>query len=144
MTNFSEGVDVVTPSLFHETLNEAVKDCVNAAGSAKAVACKLWPEKAPDAAHRLLLSCLNEDRPEHLTPEQLVMVLRLARAKSCHIGVAYILRDLGYADPQPIEPRDEAAELQRAFMASVEAQRLILARMERLSPALTPSVLRAA
>lgn len=72
------------------------------------------------------------------------MVLRLARAKSCHIGVAYILRDLGYADPQPIEPRDEAAELQRAFMASVEAQRLILARMERLSPALTPSVLRAA
>ncbi len=135
---------MVTPSLFHESLNEAIKDCINAVGGAKAVACRLWPEKTPEASHRLLLSCLNDDRPEHLTPDQVVMVLRLARAKGCHIGIAYILRDLGYADPQAIEPRDEAAELQRAFIASIEQGKQIMARLERLQPAIASTGLRAA
>jgi hypothetical protein len=96
------------------------------------VAVQLWPEKAPDAAHRVLLDCLNPDRPQHLTPDQLLFVLRLARMKGCHIGATFLMRELGYDDPKPIEPRDESAELQRAFMASVEAQRQILARMERI------------
>jgi hypothetical protein len=126
------GMKSPTMSLFHESLNEALNDCIRACGGGKQVAVRLWPEKAPDAAHRLLLDCLNADRPQHLTPEQLVLVLRLAREKGCHIGATYLMHELGYDDPKPIEPRDEAADLQRAFMQSVEQQRQILARMERL------------
>lgn len=132
MTNFSQPVVTGTLNLFHESMTEAIRDCVNAMGGAKQVGSKLWPEKTPDAANRLLLSCLNEDRPEHLTLDQLMLILRMARDKGCHIGAAYIMRSLGYADPQPVEPRDESAELQRAFMQSVELQRQILSRMERL------------
>lgn len=128
----------MTPqSLFHESLTEAIKDCINVCGGSKQVASKLWPEKAPDAAHRLLLSCLNEDRPERLCPEQLLLILRMAREKGCHVGIAYILRELGYAEPQPVEPRDEMAELQRSYIESVQQQAKLAARMERLlQPAL--------
>lgn len=126
-----------TPSLFHESLVDALRDCIAACGGAKAVAPQLWPEKSPDAAHRLLLDCLNDDRPAHLTPGHLVLILRMARAKGCHIGATWLMRELGYADPQPVEPADEAAELQRAFVAAMAEQRSILARLERLAPSLS-------
>jgi hypothetical protein len=126
-------LNVVSQSLFHESLAEAIKDCINACGGTKQVAAKLWPEKTPDAAHRLLLSCLNEDRPERLTPEQFMLILRMSREKGCHIGVTYLMRELGYADPQPVEPLDEFAELQRQFNESVRVQARMVERMERLA-----------
>lgn len=127
---------MIAQALFHESLSEAIKDCINACGGTKQVAAKLWPEKAPEAAHRLLLSCLNEDRPERLTPEQFVLVLRMAREKGCHIGVTYLLRDLGYADPVPVDPQDEFTELQRQFTESVKLQARTVERMERLTSSL--------
>jgi len=123
-------------NLFHESLTDALKDCCMAAGGTKQVAAQLWPEKTPDAAHRLLLSCLNDDRPEKLSPDQLLLVFRLAKAKGCHIGVAYMLRELGYADPVPVEPRDEAAELQRQYIEAAKSMARIADRIERLSPVL--------
>lgn len=127
-----------TNSLFHESITEAIKDTINACGGSKQVAAKLWPEKAPDAAHRLLLSCLNDDRPERLSPEQLMFVLRMGREKGVHVGITFILRELGYEDPKPVEPRDELAELQRSWIESVQHQARLTARMERLmgAPAL--------
>jgi hypothetical protein len=121
-----------TNSLFHESITEAIKDTINACGGSKQVAAKLWPEKAPDAAHRLLLSCLNDDRPERLSPEQLMFVLRMGRDKGVHVAITYILRELGYEDPKPVEPQDELAELQRAYIEAVQHQARMAARMERL------------
>ena len=92
---------------------------------------KLWPEKTIDAAQRQLLDCLNEERPAKLSPEQVLLVLRLARAAGCHDGVDFLLNDLGYAPTKPVEPRDEVAELQRMFIESVRAQQEIAARIER-------------
>jgi hypothetical protein len=121
-----------TNSLFHESITEAIKDTINACGGSKQVAAKLWPEKAPDAAHRLLLSCLNDDRPERLSPEQLMFVLRMGREKGVHVGITYILRELGYDDPKPIEPTDELAELQRNCLELLQQQARMAARMEKL------------
>jgi hypothetical protein len=131
-----------TNSLFHESITEAIKDTINACGGTKTVAGKLWPEKAPEAAHRLLLSCLNDDRPERLSPEQLMFVLRMGRERGVHVGITYILRELGYADPQPVEPVDELAELQRHYIDSVQQQVRLAARMERLMG--MPTLVRAA
>lgn len=114
-----------------ESLNEALVACIKAAGGTKVVGPKLWPEKMVDAAQRQLLDCVNEDRPAKLSPEQFLLVLRLARAAGCHDGVDFLLNDLGYAPTQPIEPRDEVAELQRMFIESVRAQQEIAARIER-------------
>lgn len=114
-----------------ESLNDALVACIKAAGGSKVVGPKLWPEKGIDAAQRQLLDCLNEERPAKLAPEQVLLVLRLARAVGCHDGVDFILSDLGYAPTKPVEPRDELADLQRAFIESVKLQESIAERMER-------------
>ena len=105
-----------------ESLNDALIACITAAGGSKQVGPLLWPEKAPDSAQRALLDCMNEDRPAKLSPEQVLLVLRLARAKGYHGGINFIADDLGYGTPVPVEPRDEVADLMREFNASVEMQ----------------------
>lgn len=114
-----------------ESLNEALISAVKALGGSKQVGYKLWPEKTVDAAQRHLLACLNEDKPERLTPDHLLMLLRLSRAAGNHDALNFIVGDLGYAPTQPMEPRDESAELQRQFMESVRLQQQIVERMEK-------------
>lgn len=116
--------------------NQALIDCVKAAGGSAIVGKKLFPEKSPEAAQRALLDCLNEDRPAKLSPEQVLLVLRLARAKGHHDGIAFILADLGYAPTTPIEPKDEAAELTRQASELLAAAERITERLQRLQPQL--------
>jgi hypothetical protein len=115
----------------YESLNEALIDCVKAAGGSKQVGPLLWPEKTPESAQRMLLDCLNEDRPAKLSPEQVLLVLRLSRGKGHHEGMGFILGDLGYAPPVPVDARDEAAELQRQFMGVMGKAEELVQRMER-------------
>ena len=123
----------------------ALVGAVKALGGSKAVAAQIWPEKAPDAAQRLLLDCLNDDRPAHLTPDQVLFVLRLARQRGHHDAVAWLLSDLGYAPPQPVEPRDEVAELQRQFIEASRAMQQLAGRIERLqvAPSAGPAAIHA-
>lgn len=114
-----------------ETLNEALIACVKACGGSGVVGRMLWPEKSTESAQRLLLDCLNDDRPAKLCPEQVMLVLRLARKKGYHAGVDFILADLGYTPTTPIEPRDEAADLMRQYIAAVEEQKRTADRMEK-------------
>jgi hypothetical protein len=120
------------PALFYETFNDALDACVKACGGAKVVGCKLWPEKTPDAAHRLLLACLNEDRAERLGPEHLLMIMRLGRERGFHAAMNFIARDSGYGDPMPIEPEDEKARLQREFIEAQRSMQKLAERMERV------------
>lgn len=122
----------MTPSLFHETLADALRECIVACGGMKPVGKLLWPEKEPDTAGRRLSDCLNDAKPEKLAPEQVLLILRLAREKGCHAGMLYIARDLGYADPQPIEPEDEKAKLQREYIECARSMSKIAQRIERL------------
>lgn len=114
-------------------INGALIECVRACGGSKQVGPQLWPEKTPEAAQRLLLSSLNEDRPEKLSPEQMALVLRLAKAKGCHAGINALCDALGYSHPTPIEPMDEVAELQKQFIQATEAMQALSARLELLT-----------
>ena len=116
-----------------ESLNEVLLECVKAAGGTKTVGAIIFPEKAPENAQRSLLDCLNEDRPAKLSPEQVMLVLRLARAKGYHDGMNYIASDLGYGTPVPIDPKDEAADLMRQYIEAVAEQRKTAERMERVA-----------
>lgn len=128
-----------------ESLQDALIGCVKACGGSKTVAHRLWPEKPVEAAQRHLLACLSEGKPERLSPEHLLMLLRLARAHGHHEGIAFILADLGYAPTTPIEPKDEAADLIRQFSDLKEGMERITARLEHLQPQLlAPSLRRAA
>ena len=119
------------PALFHESLTDALQDCIRALGGAKVVGHAMRPEKSIDDARRWLLDCLNHDRAERLAPDQVLWILREARKVGCHAGAAYILRECGYADPQPVEPEDERAALQREFVQMGKAMKVLFARMER-------------
>ena len=120
------------PQLFHESIQEALRSTVAALGGTKLVSSLLWPEKPVDEASRHLADCLNPDRSARLDPERLLLLLKLARAKGIHLAMAWILEDVGYGPPQPIEPIDEMAELQRQFIRAAETVEGIAKRMDRV------------
>jgi transposase len=118
----------IQPALFVESLGDALREAVRACGGSKVVGAKLWPEKAPEVAGRLLQDCLNEHRPEKLSPEQVMLLARMARERNCHVVMTYLARECGYADPQPIEPE---SELVRSNRELTEALRLVAALTQR-------------
>lgn len=118
--------------LFCESLADALKAVIASRGGSKVVACKLWPEKTPDAAHRNLLDALNENRSEKLCPEQVMFLLRLGRDSGCHAAINYLCRECGYTDPHPIEPEDERAKLMREFIEAQKSFKHMAEKMERL------------
>lgn len=125
-----------------DSMNDALISLVKALGGSKVVGPMLWPEKMADAAQRLLLDCLNPERPAHLTPEQMVLLLRKARQAGHHAAVEWLMGDLGYAKPVPVAPHDEAAELQRQFIAATEQMAQMMARMQALQDAQAPRTVR--
>lgn len=118
-----------------ESLNDALIECVKAAGGSKHVGNKVWPEKAIDAAQRHLLNCLNEGKAERLTPEQVLLIAKLARTKGCHAYAEFVAADVGYTAPIPTDARDEAAELKRQFIESTRELAAMAARIEKLEAA---------
>lgn len=116
-------------SLMHETLNDALREVIQAAGGAKKVGAEMFPEKTPDEAAGRIRDCLNPDRREVFSPDQVVYLLRIGRSIGCHSAMAYMNREAGYADPLPIEPEDEVARLQREY---VEATKALLAMASKI------------
>jgi len=115
-----------------DSMNDALIALVKALGGSKVVGPMLWPEKMADAAQRVLLDCLNPERPAHLTPEQMALLLRKGRQAGYHEAADWLMADLGYSAPVPLAPRDEAAELQRQFIAATEQMASMVARMQAL------------
>lgn len=122
--------------LFFEDIYDALRHAVHRLGGAKIVGASLFPEKMPDKAAEYLLACLNRDRAEKLSMEHFLWIRREARKVGCHVIAAFENQDSGYAPPQPVEPQDEVAELQRQFMANVQSSGRIAQRMEQLFSAL--------
>lgn len=100
----------------YESMNDALIGAVKALGGSKQVGPLLWPDLEPDAAQRRLLDALNPDRPAHLTPGQMLVVMRKARQRGNHDAIQWILARLGYAPTHAVDPRDEVADLQRKFI----------------------------
>lgn len=116
-----------------DSINTVLIEAVKALGGSKVVGHKLWPEKAVDAAQRHLLACLNEDKPERLSPDHLMLVLRMARDKGHHGAFAHMCSLLGYSEPQPINPTDELTELLRDYL---EAKKQDAGKTERIERAI--------
>lgn len=115
-----------------ETINDALIECVKALGGSKSAGVALWPAKGVEAAQRHLLACLNPDRAEKLGPDEVLHVLRLARERGCHAGMQYLAAALSYAEPMPVEPRDEADELRRQVLAMGHELQRALSRLDQL------------
>ena len=127
-----------------ESFNDALVECVKACGGSKVVGVALWPAKGVEAAQRQLLACLNPDRAEKLGPDEMLLVLRMARARGCHDGMQFLAAELSYSEPTPIEPRDEADELRRQFIESTRTLSKLAERIERLDGPRAVAAVRAA
>lgn len=112
-----------------ESLNEALVDCIKATGNSKEYGAMLWPEKPVKDSQNLLLACLNDLRPEKLTPDQAMLIARTAKQRGCHIYMEFIAESLGYLKPVAINKEDEKATLQREF---IEAQKNMAALAKRM------------
>lgn len=115
--------------------NDALTGVVHALGGFKTVGCLLRPEwnSKPLSASQWLRDCLNPEKAERLNPDQVFMLLRLAREQDYHAAKHWMDAELGYEQGRPLTPQDEAvrlharcADLARDLRASVE-------RLERLS-----------
>ena len=116
-------------TLYDATLEEAIKNAVAALGGSKHVGCILWPDKNPQKAQELLNQCLNPDRKEKLDLSQFMLIQNLAKKSGCHAIINFQADELGYSRPQPIEPKDELAELQKQFIQSTEDMQKMLSRI---------------
>ena len=123
----------MTDSSFYEDELDAARDAVKHLGGAKKVGEMLWPDKPPEAAARHLHDCLNANRAERLSPSQLVLLMRRARAVGFHGLAAYVLCEAGYAPPVPMGPDTEATVLARQLESIVSDVSRIARRLERIS-----------
>lgn len=118
--------------LFSESIYDALKDVVRALGGNKTVGVKLRPELTATAAGDWLKDCLNPEDRHRLDPEQMLWILREGRKVGCHSAIHYLCDDAGYAHATPVDPLDEAAELQRRFIEAVRESKRIADRLDRL------------
>ena len=119
-------------TLFHEDIYEALRADVQAIGGSKAVGNMFWPEKPVDKAGENLNNCLNTTRNEKLDAEQVMLIIREAKKVTSFCTVTFQNQNTGFAPPQPIEPEDEAAQLQREFINAKNDLGVMLKKMERL------------
>ena len=108
-------------SLHHESIADALREVVQAAGGPKAIGERMFPDMPADHAAARIRDCLNHDRRERFTPDQVLMILRIGHQIGCHAGMVFMSRELGYSDPIPVEPEDEVARLQRDFIEASKA-----------------------
>lgn len=121
------------PALFHESINDALRELVASMGGTKLVGSRMRPELPADHAGRWLNDCLNESRREHLTPEQVMWLLREGRQIGAHGAMGWIAGEAGYTAPQPLEPDDERSQLQREYIEAAKHMAKVAERIERVA-----------
>lgn len=117
-------------ALMHDSFNDALREAIHAIGGPKKLGALLWPEQPVDHASNKVRDCLNPDRRERFSPDQVLMILRLARQAGCHSAAAFLMREAGYADPVPVDPEDEVVRLQREFVEATKALGHLAQRIE--------------
>jgi hypothetical protein len=121
-------------ALFQD-MNDALAAAVHAIGGFKEVGVALRPELGtrPQTAAQWLRDCLNPEKREKLSPEQLLHLLRCAREADYHAAKHWVDGETGYVAGEALNPRDELAQLQRRFVEAVHISRDIAEKIERLA-----------
>ncbi len=114
-----------------DSVNDALQSAVTALGGFKKVGPALRPELPIDQAAGWLRDCLNAARREKLAPEQMMLVLRMARAAGYHAAMNFVAFDTGYK-ASPVDPQSQEAELQARFVDAVEGLSAIQAQLQRI------------
>lgn len=115
-----------------DSINDALTSVVNSLGGFKKVGPTLRPELPIDQAAGWLRDCLNPARREKLAPEQVLLILRLARQAGVHAAMSFLAFDTGYK-AIPVDPQTQAEELQQRFIDAVQNLAAIQNQLQRTS-----------
>lgn len=113
-----------------DTINDALTSAVNSLGGFKKVGPVLRPELPIDQAAGWLRDCLNPTRREKLAPEQVLLILRLARQAGVHSAMQFLAFDTGYK-AVPVDPQTQQQELQQKFVDAVAGLAAIQSQLQR-------------
>lgn len=119
-------------TLFHEDIFEALRTDILMLGGPKVVGAMLKPEADPQAAGRWLSDCINTAKAEKLGLEQMIFIMRRAREQGSSAAMYFLADECGYNRPAPLEPEDERAKLQRAYVEATNNLARIAQKAERL------------
>lgn len=119
-------MDTNTKPLFFDRIEDALAEVINRCGGRKKFAGEMWPSKPQRDAHNLVDACLNPERREKFSPQDVQYILKRGREAECHDAIYYICGEAGYDQPRPVNPQDKREQLQRDFIRSVEVQARIL------------------
>lgn len=100
-------------SSVNRTLQEALRLAIDALGGMKAVGSRLKPEMDPVLAREWLSHCLQRDRRERMTLDQVAWILREARSAGKHDGFEALAQLLGYRVTAVIDEREAIVDLAR-------------------------------
>jgi hypothetical protein len=121
--------------LYHEDFLSALDEDIRSLGGRKAVAMRLRPElqHKPHEAHVWLNNCLNPERRERLTDEQIRQIMRWAKEISAVAAMNYWCDDVGFERPKPLSPAGEIDKLQERQGQLLQEIRALATQMERLN-----------
>lgn len=117
---------------FFEDLESALREAVRQLGGNKEVGRLLRPELPVEQAGNWLRDCLNPERREKLSPEQVLLLLRLARDAGFHGAMGFLAFTAGYESPRPVDPNDQEAQLQSSFIDAVGKLEAIQKQLQRV------------
>lgn len=117
---------------FFEDINDALREAVRQLGGHKKVGPALWPELPVEQAGNRLRDCLSPERREKLSPEQVVLILRMAGAAGFHGAMGFVALSAGYEAPRAVSVDDQEAELQRTFVDAVARLEGIQRQLQRV------------
>jgi hypothetical protein len=118
-----------------ESIHDALREVVRAAGGAKVVGAKLWPAKPISLAQQRVNDSLNPEHPQEFKPCEVLFLLQLGRACGCHAAMQYTASTAGYSTPTPVDSADELQSLQREFIAAAAALKQMSQRIESIASA---------
>jgi hypothetical protein len=118
------------PKLFYGSSQEVITSAILAAGGFKTVAGKLWPSRKPESAYARLKACVDDDKPETLCLDEVILIAKMAREAGDHSLMRFLGMELSY-EIKPIAPEDEKTALQRSFVQAVKTVERIAERLEK-------------
>lgn len=120
-------------SLIHESITDAIREAVQAIGGNKKLGALMFPDLPVDQAAGRIRDCLNPDRRELFSPDQVLMIARLAKSSGNNTIMGYLAAELGYLKPVSIDPEDEIARLQREFVDATRSLHHMASRIESIT-----------
>lgn len=128
------GVEPRQGALFHESFIDAIGAAVAAIGGPKVAGGILFPSESRDSIARAearVRACLNPERAEKFSPEEIQHLAAEARKVGDHSIMNFLAASLLY-EVRPIEPVDAAEKLQRDFIDAVRESKRIAEQLAQL------------